>query len=268
MGQFGKYERAEDIPEEERKFYYIMDKYRKLEEIEFVDQLVNGIWTVRLPKFLAEYHSWWDVWEKETHLSMREHLKPGMLLYDIGAFDGWQSAMFSQMVGGAENMALIEPVKEMWSNTKATWDENKLGPPRLSFIGFAGDYNTDQAVVDVRQWPTEPDYSLIMKAIKFKLMHEHKDSTACLMVDKLVDATGMPAALHIDVEGAGLKVLKGAEQTLREAKPLVWIALHPNFMRERFNTEPVELHKFMDEVGYNPGVLLASDHEDHFFFYP
>src|SRR6266403_2616484 len=118
MGQFGQYERADDIPEAEKRWYYLGDKFRPVEEIEFVQQLVNRRWFVTLPKFLSEYHSWWDDWELQCHLSMDKHLKPGMVLYDVGAFDGWQSAMFSQMVGGPKNMVLIEPVAEMWANTK------------------------------------------------------------------------------------------------------------------------------------------------------
>lgn len=269
MGRFGKYDSAEEIPPEERKYYYVGDKFRAVEEIEFVPQLVNRRWVVVLPKFLAEYHQWWDYWELECHLSMDRHLRPGMLLYDVGAFDGWQSAMFSQMVGGPDNMVLIEPVTEMWANTKATWEKNNLLPPHASFLGFAGDYDTPKAEIAINHWPEGPDYSQMIKAIKFKLMHEHADSTECLKIDTMVLRKNAcirpPNALHIDVEGAGLKVLKGAEHTLRLHRPLVWIALHPAFMRERFKTEPEELHEFMASMGYI-GTLLAEDHEQHWIF--
>jgi FkbM family methyltransferase len=227
----------------------------------------NGIWTVRIPKFLHDYHDWWDYWEKECHLSMQKWLKPGMVLYDIGAFDGWQSAVFSQMVGGPKNMVLIEPVTEMWSNTRETWLQNGLEPPAASFVGFAGDYDTPFATVWRNEWPGGVDYSQMLKAIKFKLMHEHADSTECLKVDTIAEFTPPPAALHIDVEGAGLKVLKGAEKTLRMLRPLVWIALHPEFMVKRFGTDPEELHEFMAEIGYR-GELLAIDHEHHWLFLP
>jgi FkbM family methyltransferase len=270
MGLFGKYNSAEEIPPEERKYYYMGDKYRKVEEIEFVSQVVNGLWTVRLPKFLAEYHSWWPVWEKECHLSMAAALKPGMLLYDVGAFDGWQSAMFSQMVGGAKNMVLVEPVPEMWPNTKATWEQNGLEPPRASFMGFASDVNFDPpnqplAAVYRDAWPEGPDYSQMIKAIKFRLIHEHGEITPSITLDKLAQTAGVPDAIHIDVEGAGLKVLRGAVGLLTERKPIVWIAIHPPFMIERFNTQPAELHSYMKDRGY-AGKLLADDHEQHWVF--
>jgi FkbM family methyltransferase len=267
MAQFGKYERAEDIPPEERKYYYLGDKFRPLHEIEWVDITFNRRWPVRIPKFLHDYHDWWDFWEKECHDSMAEHLKAGMLLYDIGAFDGWQSAVFSQMVGGPENMVLIEPVPEMWANTRETWGQNNLFPPRASFCGFADDHFTPRAMVTFHGWPPGIDYSQIIKAIKFRNIHEHYASTESTTVDLLTQPTMVPQALHIDVEGAGLKVLKGAYHTLKNHSPLVWIAIHPEFMRQRYETEPEQLHDYMDSLGYK-GTLLAIDHEEHWFFKP
>jgi FkbM family methyltransferase len=178
------------------------------------------------------------------------------------------------MVGGGRHMVLVEPVTEMWANTKATWEQNHLDPPRCAFLGFAGDYDTEDAIFHISGWPEGPDYSQIIKAIKFKLMHEHADCTPCfrldtLIFDKIVNDRECltPNALHIDVEGAGLKVLCGAEKTLRYKRPIVWIALHPQFMRERFQTEPDELHEFMRSLRYS-GKLLAVDHEEHYLFTP
>jgi FkbM family methyltransferase len=262
MSQFGKYKTYDEIPDEEKKFYYAMDKFRPVESIEWVDILFNGIWPVRIPKFLHDYHSWWDFWEIHCHLSMQKHLQPGMILYDVGAFDGWQSAVFSQMVGGPENIVLIEPVPEMWSNTRETWRQNNLAPPRGAFVGFAGDYDKPSETFE-NMWPTGIDYSQMLKAIKFRLMHEHVD-TPCLKIDSMPFPKA--DALHIDVEGAELKVLQGAEKLLREKKPLVWLAIHPEFMRDRFNTEELKLHQFMFDMGYRKGTHLATDHESHWFY--
>ena len=265
MSQFGKYKTYDEIPDEEKKFYYAMDKFRPVESIEWVDILFNGIWPVRIPKFLHDYHDWWDFWEIHCHLSMQKHLKPGMVLYDVGAFDGWQSAVFSQMVGGPQSIVLIEPVPEMWANTKATWDQNKLKPPRGAFVGFAGDYDKEPLATYSNMWPIDVDYSQMIKAIKFRLMHEHVD-TPCIRLDNRDPLWPRPDALHIDVEGAELKVLKGAERTLRERRPLVWVAIHPEFMIDRFKTDPHELHKFMFDLGYTKHTHLATDHEEHHLY--
>jgi FkbM family methyltransferase len=246
------------------------DKYRPVEEVEFVEKLVNKRWKVVIPKFLVDYHDWWDFWELECHLSMQDLLKPGMLLYDVGAFDGWQSAMFSQFVGGPQNMVLIEPCEPQWSNTKNTWDKNGLSAPKATFMGFAGDHDTPNGVINQGAWPQERvdlDYGQIIKAIKFKLIHmpEHAENTECIKLDTLANTVGVPDAIHIDVEGAGLTVLRGAENILRTRKPIVWIAIHPEFMIDRFNTYPHELHDYMASLGYT-GKMLARDHEEHWLF--
>lgn len=262
---FGPYKSAEDIPEAERKYYYLGDKFRPAESIEFVDINFNQIWPVKVPKFLHDYHGWWDYWELDCHLSMQERLMSKMVLYDVGAFDGWQSAVFSQMVGGPQNMVLIEPVPEMWANTRLTWEKNGLGPPRACFQGFAADYDKDLKVW-LNSWPQDGiDYSQIIKAIKFRLLNEHADHTPAIRIDTLAQVVHPPDALHIDVEGAELIVLKGADQVLREVKPLVWIALHPEFMWDRFKTTPSDLVTYMCQHGYT-GKLLATDHEQHWFW--
>ena len=88
------------------------------ESIEFVDIRYNEIWDVKVPKFLHDYHGWWDYWERERNIHMAAHLKEGMLLYDCGTFDGWLAAVYQQWVGGPENIVLIEPTKEHWPLTK------------------------------------------------------------------------------------------------------------------------------------------------------
>ena len=266
-GPFGPYQTAEDIPENERKYYHLGDKFRPIETIDFVEMNFNNRWPVQIPRFLAEYHGWWDVWEKERNVSMAERLKPGMVLYDVGAFDGWLACVYAQFVGGGENIVLIEPVAEEWPNTKLTWEANKLNMPRATYMGFAADILRNGPVINQSAWPKGPDYSHIIKSIKFKLLSEqaHVDNTASIPIDVLATRIVAPDALTIDVEGAGLIVLKGAEQTLRTRRPPVWISLHPDFMRQRFSTEPEELHEFMDNCGYT-GTLLASDHEDHWFY--
>jgi hypothetical protein len=55
--------------------------------------------------------------------------------------------------------------------------------------------------------------------------------------------TGTPSFIKIDVEGHELKVLKGAEETLKKHKPTVLIEIH-DF------SEDHDVHKFMMSLGY------------------
>ena len=44
---------------------------------------------------------------------VRRYLRPGMLVYDIGAYDGITSVIDAECVGG-ENVVIIEPGEKRW----------------------------------------------------------------------------------------------------------------------------------------------------------
>jgi FkbM family methyltransferase len=244
--------------------YEAGQKFRPVETIEFVDQQISGRWVVRIPKFLAEYHGWWDTWEKERHFSMFDHLKAGMLFYEVGASDGWQSAFYASMIGGASNMVLIEPTTELWPNIKAILEHNNLSLPRATYMGFCGERNIGNDSLQFSAWPEGPDYSQFVKGQMFSCLG-YATQKPCRTLDSLAVAIGEPDALNIDVEGAELLVLQGAEKTLKEKHPLIWLSIHPEMM-ETFGHTPRMLFDFMEHCGYR-NELLAVDHEQHFFFY-
>lgn len=241
-------------------------KFRPVETIEFVDQRISGRWLVRIPKFLAEYHGWWDTWEKERNESIFDHLKPGMVFYEIGASDGWQAAFYASMVGGASFMVLIEPSVELWPNIRSIWRANNLSVPRATYCGFCSDHDTANGTVQLSDWPHGPDYSEFVKGQTFSSLSFPSHATKpCRKLDSLAAVAGPPDAVNIDVEGAELLVLYGVERTLKEKHPLIWLSVHPEMM-ETFGHTPRMLFDFMERCEYR-NELLAVDHEQHFFFY-
>jgi len=231
-------------------------------EVTFSEKLVCGRYPVKVPSFM-DVHNWWGEWETERFRSMETLLEPGMLFYDVGSFDGWQSAIISRFVGGGKNMVLIEPVAENWANIKATWEANGIGKPGIAFKGFVGvEQGRSGAVVSVNgDWPQGVDYSKLIAVTKFQHINENAE-TPGVPLDVLAFVAGSPKAINIDVEGAELIVLKSAEMVLRICSPIVWISIHPEFMRDRYQHEPDEVHDFMRRLGYEM-YLLGIDHEEH-----
>ena len=74
------------------------DTFIPLAAVQFVEQLVCERYRVKIPKFLAEAHEWWDSWEKERFASIQENLREGDILFDVGAETGWISAIYAQFV--------------------------------------------------------------------------------------------------------------------------------------------------------------------------
>lgn len=216
-----------------------------------------------LPEPLAS----WDTfayWERARTLDMAARLKPGDVLVDVGAEFGWQSVVYSRMVG-PENMLLVEPGPYLWPNIRRTWEHNCSVPPLASaqclLTDEPGELPVGSVVVDgfpvCSAGPLTPDMAY---------GHVSHGGLPRTSLDALVlDLGVVPDAITIDVEGAELLVLQGAEALLRDAQPVVWVSVHPDLMERDFATTADALHEYMDSLGY-VGDLLATDHEEHWRF--
>lgn len=216
-----------------------------------------------LPRPLAD----WDVfsyWEQTRFHHMRDNLKPGMVLFDVGTEQGWCNLLYASYVG-PENMVLIEPTPEFWPNIKATWERNYDTPPRACYDGLFGP-ETDDERTEFTRWPTGVDGPLIDRN-RYQYLHEHDNHVRQLRLDDFVERTGIiPDAITMDVEGAELRVLQGASTTLRKHHPPVWVSVHPDLGLRDYGVRPAQVHSFMANLGYSTRKKLAVDHEQHFFY--
>lgn len=238
------------------------------ETVPMVPTLINERWELLLPEHRAALESW-PTWEEERLASMWTNLEPGDLVFDIGAEEGDLPALWASW--GCE-VVLVEPNERVWPNVKAIFEANRMiGHVRGTYVGFCGAHprHAETTFPPLSQgWPPHVDGPIIDDH-GFCVIVERPDIPVTT-IDLLAARFGMPDAITIDVEGAELQVLRGAEWVLRVARPLVWVSVHidEQWMAEKFPGEGADaLFDYMTSLGYR-GVHLATDHEAHWAFWP
>jgi hypothetical protein len=154
----------------------------------------------------------------------------------------------------------------VWPNIKAIWDGNDLPAPLGCFSGFAADHTGDpaKAYVDAH-WPPSA-YGEVIGDHGFCNLSERPDIQR-ITIDALTQVVAAPTAVTIDAEGAELRVLSGAQETLAWHRPLVWVSVHPEFMADMYSDTPEKLDGYMRSLDYEK-TPLCVDHEAHVFFWP
>lgn len=232
---------------------------------------INGKYELILPEHRAARTQWETGWEVKRIDSMINHLKEGDIVFDIGAEEGDISGLLAKKVGKTGGIVLFEPNPKVWANIRAIWNANKLKKPLAVYMGFASDITEENpGKSDIKKetkdgWPIHA-YGEIIGNHGFRHLSQETDTTPQIKIDDFCERNNIyPDLITMDVEGSEFRVLKGAEKVLKKYRPIVYVSIHVDFMKEMYHAEPEDIHKFMESLGYK-GFHLATDHEEHWMF--
>lgn len=235
-----------------------------------IETEINGRWKLLLPSHRAERAEWYTGWEKERLAAMAELIGPGDLVFDVGAEEGDFPALWALWGAG---VYLIEPNPRVWPNIRAIFEANGLDHAVVGcWVGFAGDPSTERfstswwqehaARPDGDIWPSCA-YGEVIGDHGFLVLPERPDCPSTT-IDEMA-ASAKPTVITIDVEGAELTVLRGADEVLRTARPAVFVSVHIDlpWIDEKYPGDTgAAVADYMTERGY-VGRHLATDHEEH-----
>ncbi|WP_138506400.1 FkbM family methyltransferase [Nostoc sp. PA-18-2419] len=197
-------------------------------------------------------------WNIMSELAVQEMLKKylciGNTFIDIGANFGLHTLYAAKLLGTQGNIFAFEPVpsnlKLLQKNIALTGvkQQVKIVPKAVSnsFEPFLQFYLPVNEVAVTA--------SLAPKVGNFKHMQ-----VANIRLDDYWHDIDLPIQLiKIDVEGAELEVLRGAEKLLKEWKPNLLIEVH-GFALPNFGTSVEEFRDFLTSLGYKE-KLLSGEH--------
>lgn len=179
--------------------------------------------------------------ESEVFLS---YLQEGMTVMDIGANVGVYALRFARKVGPNGKVYAFEPVPEIFTRLQENITLNNTS--NIIPVPIALSDRSGKAKMSVAEGLSSLFHHLTNQFVEVRLMtldefiSEHQ-------IDR-VDA------IKLDVEGAELQVIRGADQTIRHFKPVMMVEINATTLKSS-GTTPEELFQTIVNYGYKGHVI-------------
>jgi FkbM family methyltransferase len=196
--------------------------------------------------------------EREFIENILRRIEPNDVIFDIGSEQGEFSALLAKET---PNVHLFEPTPEMWANLNGIFKANELPEPHC-FHGFVSD-KTSESVKYGQGF--EPCGGEIQHESMFSVIIERLEIQNTTIDDYVTATKCVPNIIMMDIEGAEVLAVKGAQATLSQFSPTIYVSLHPDIFIERFGVTQPELFDLMSKYGYS-WTFLHYDHECHWRF--
>jgi FkbM family methyltransferase len=172
------------------------------------------------------------------------HLREGMTVMDVGANLGLYSLLISRAIGLSGKVYAFEPVPEIFARLKEHIALNNA---------------TNVIPVPVALSDEKGTAKMSVKGGLSSLFRRISDEFVEVQVERLDDFVEREKiervdAIKIDVEGAELKVIRGADKTIRRDKPILMAEFY-SVTLQAAGTTPEELFETIVSYGYNAFVI-------------
>ena len=172
------------------------------------------------------------------------HLREGMTVMDVGANWGLYSLLISRAVGPSGKVYAFEPVPEIFARLK-------------EHIALSN--ATNVIPVPIALSDEKGTAKMSVKGGGSSLFRRVSDEFVEVQVERLDDFVELEKiervdAIKIDVEGAELKVIRGADKTIRRDKPILMVEIQAATLQAA-GTTPEELFETIVSYGYNAFVI-------------
>lgn len=195
--------------------------------------------------------------EPEQTAAFIKTLKPGNIFFDVGANVGYYTMLGAKLVGNTGSVVAIEPSVRNLSCLYRHIVLNKINnvnilpaacADNVSLTAFSLGINTAMGhIIDEKKGAVNNTYFKVTPVTTITL-----DAVATTL-------NCVPDVLKIDVEGAELLVLQGAQQKVLKAKPKIFLSIHSPQLRSQCLT-------FLQSFNYNIQPLGGSIETSMEFF--
>ena len=168
-----------------------------------------------------------------------------MTVYDIGANCGQMALFFSRQVGPTGRVVSFEPVPSNVATLRQNLALNNCQNVTVIEAAVAADSEPRTFCFDEAHHTMGTIQGSMVKLDQWDTTFE----VQCVTLDGLLESGKIPPpqVMKIDVEGAGMEVIQGALNLIREHRPGIYFELHA---ADQEAPELKALHLLRDEFGY------------------
>lgn len=209
-------------------------------------------------KFILGSHSgegggasvYFNMVEQMQTESFLKNVKKGDILFDVGANVGYYTVLGSRLTGSQGKVFAFEPLVSNISYLHRHVKINKL--ENVTIIPCA--CSDAQSIVTF--FHNDNNAMGRIESSEIEGVNESKMTlVSTVSLDAVADKLNtIPNIIKIDVEGAELSVLRGAERIISTSKPLIFLSVHSDMLR-------TTCLKYLSDFGYT-FAPLQEDHEN------
>lgn len=180
---------------------------------------LKGIWFELNPRTGSNFFQGDAEYTGQQLLAHR--LRPGMVLYDLGANIGLYSLLAARIVGAAGCVYSFEPDAEVAARLRRNIARN----------GF-----TNVTVIEAGVWSTSGDFNFVAADSSSPdrgtgtFVPEYGASSGtkirCVALDDFIASAPLPHVIKCDVEHAEVEVLRGARKLIETCRPWILCEMH------------------------------------------
>lgn len=202
----------------------------------FCQGRLNGI-SLLLTDFYQQFFPHGE-YDQELFDDLDQQATAGKTIFDIGGFMGVSSLLFSRSVGSTGRVVCFEPNPWNRQRIRSNLSRNPELARRISLYGVAlGDTVGKMEMllsnnVDTGHSSTSQNIASHGTLSKDHLLSLgfYQESVCLTTLDEFVREAGIvPHILKVDIEGAEHLFLAGAETTIREHRPLIYMEVHSTY---------------------------------------
>lgn len=173
----------------------------------------------------SEKDYWLGNYEPELQLAVRRFVRPGVVVYDVGANIGYVSMLFARAVGKSGKVYAFEALP---ANLERLRSNIKLNSDLAQIIPVEGAVSNSLEAVDFMVHASGSMGKAAGSAGRHNETYLKQISVPGVMLDDFIfnHKNPSPQVVKLDIEGGEVMAIPGMQRMLSELHPFMFVELH------------------------------------------